>query len=140
MLETTIRRLPILLLVGVGSFQAQAQAAQYDGSIRCEGTAIQESFDINEPDKTADLTFIFSFGANPKVREVGKTNSDMIGRRADATYDLTNVRVSDRTISATVRYNFLNSHKIKIGRATASVNIIGLNYTFTGSCERQNRL
>ena len=131
-------KLPILLLVGIWSFQAHA--AQYDGSIRCEGTAIQESFDINESDKTADLTYIFSFGANPKVREVGKTNSDMFGSRSDQTYDLTDVRITDRTISAKVRYNFLNSHRVKIDRNTASVSISGVNYAFTGACERQNRL
>ena len=115
-------------------------AASYEGAIRCDGLAVQEEFDSSKKATKAQFTYIFSFGSSPKVREIGNTNEDMFGSSKESTYNLKDVRITDNEIRAKIRYNFLNTHSVVIDRNDASAKVSGINYTFNGSCRKQNRL
>lgn len=83
----------------------------------------------------ADQVDIRLFSGDDRIR-MPRTMLPPIRGGSDGWFRLKNVQATDRTITATVAVNFINSPKMHLDRVTGTLSLSGKAGDYVGQCER----
>lgn len=111
-----------------GGIAVKPDTADVSGDVNASVTGTRDRAFTDQVDVELD-------GTEGRIR-LPRTTLPVIRGGEAGWFRLRNVRVTDRTITATAAVNFINRPKVHIDRVTGTITINGMNGDYNGRCEK----